>query len=119
MEQKIESKANRYTFVWRKSVEKNKIKSEARIRGILSQIEESIALDNQPDGELPTPINSKELKECIAAINRENRTKDELKQIKTLEDKLEPKLEEYEKKWKFLTIVTVIAKQIPMLLLCE
>lgn len=99
---KIESKANRYTFVWRKSVEKNKIKLEARIRGILSQIEEGIAQDNQPDDEPPTPINSKELKERIAAINRENRTKEELKQIKTLEDKLEPKLEEYEKKLEVL-----------------
>ena len=96
---KIESKANRYSFVWRKSVEKNKAKLESKIRGILSQIEEGIAQDNnEPDDEPPTPISSKELKERIAAINRENRTKEEEKQIKTLEDKLQPKLEEYEKK---------------------
>lgn len=95
---KIESKANKYSFVWRKSVEKNKAKLELKIRNILSQIEEGIAQDNEPDDEPPTPINSKELKERIAAINRENRTKEEIKQIKTLEDKLQPKLEEYEKK---------------------
>lgn len=99
---KIESKANRYSFVWRKSVEKNKFKLEAKIRGILSQIEEGIAQDNEPDDEPPTPVNSKELKERIASINRENRTKEEEKQIKTLEDKLVPKLEEYEEKLQVL-----------------
>ena len=82
---KIESKANRYTFVWRKSVERYKEKLEAKVRGILSQIEEGIAQDNQPDDDPPTPINSKELKQRIAAINKANRTKKELKQIKDLE----------------------------------
>ena len=43
---KIESKANRYSFVWRKSVEKNKAKLESKIRAILSQIDEGIAQDN-------------------------------------------------------------------------
>ena len=95
---KIESKANRYTFVWRKSVERYKEKLEAKVRGILSQIEEGIALDNQPDDDPPTPINSNELKQRIAAINKENRTKKELKQIKDLENKHLPKLEEYEQK---------------------
>jgi hypothetical protein len=42
---KMESRANRYTFVWRKSVEKNRIKLEAKIRQILEQIEEGIAPD--------------------------------------------------------------------------
>src|SRR5690554_5351025 len=95
---KIESKANRYTFVWRKSIEGYKEKLEAKVRGILSQIEEGIAQDNEPDDDLPTPINSKELKQRIAAINKENRTKKELKQIKDLEGKHLPKLEEYEQK---------------------
>ncbi|RHO63750.1 transposase [Parabacteroides sp. AF48-14] len=51
---KIESVANRYTFVWRKSTEKNKEKLEEKIRGILSQIDEGIVQDNKPadgDGE--------------------------------------------------------------------
>jgi hypothetical protein len=46
---KIESVANRYTFVWRKRVEKNKAKLakvEIKIRDILSQIEEGIMGDN-------------------------------------------------------------------------
>ena len=95
---KIESKANRYTFVWRKSVEKYKEKLEAKINGILNQINEGIAQDNTPDNEPPTPINSKELRERINAINKENRSKKELKQINDLEAKHLPKLEEYEQK---------------------
>jgi len=72
---KIEAKANRYTFVWRKSVEKNKAKLEAKIKDILSQVEEGIYSDNQETDEVPVPINSEELKERITAINRENRSK--------------------------------------------
>lgn len=93
---KIEAKSNRYSFVWRKSVEKNKAKLESKIRGILSQVEEGIAQDNEPDNEPPTPINSKELRERIASLNKENRNKEEQKQIKQLEEKHLPKLEEYE-----------------------
>lgn len=95
---KLESRANRYTFVWRKSVEKNKAKLEDKIRVILSQIEEGIARDNDPDDEPPTPINSKELKERLSQINKENRSKADLKQIKALEEKHLPKLQEYEEK---------------------
>ena len=95
---KIESKANKYTFVWRKSVERYKEKLEAKIRGILSQIEEGIAQDNEPDDDPPTPIKSEDLKQRIAAINQENKTKEVLKQLKDLQNKHLPKLEEYEQK---------------------
>ena len=39
---KIESAANRYTFVWKGSVEKNKAKLELKINNILNQIEAQI-----------------------------------------------------------------------------
>jgi transposase len=94
---KLESKANKYTFVWRKSVEKNKAKLEEKIRKVLAMIEEGIAQDSLPDDEPPAAINSEELKKRISEINRENRTKEDAKAIKTLEDKHLPKLEEYEK----------------------
>jgi len=94
---KLESRANKYTFVWRKSVEKNKLKLEAKIRKVLEQVEEGIAQDDQPDDDPPTPIDSDELKRRIAALNRENLNKQEQKVIKTLESKHLPKLEEYEK----------------------
>ena len=82
---KLESRANRYTFVWRKTVEKNKAKLEAKILMVLQQIEEGIAQDNQPDDEPPRPIRSEEIKERIAAINRENLSKEEQKSVKMLE----------------------------------
>jgi len=93
---KFESRANRYTFVWRKTVEKNKAKLEAKIRNVLEQIDEGIAQDNQPDDEPPTPINSEELKKRIAEINREKLSKAAKKEVKILEEKHLPKLREYE-----------------------
>lgn len=99
---KLESRANRYTFVWRKTVEKNKAKLEAKIHKVLELVEQGIAQDNQPEDEPPTPIDSEELKRRIAQINREGRSKDEQKAIKTLEDKHLLKLEEYEKHLKIL-----------------
>lgn len=99
--QKIESRANRYTFVWRKSVEKNKRKPEEKIRRILEQVEEDIAQDNHPD-DAPPPIDAEELKRRVAEINRENRTKEELKAIKTIEEKHLPKLQEYKQKLQVL-----------------
>ncbi|KAA6310192.1 hypothetical protein EZS27_038461, partial [termite gut metagenome] len=78
---KIESVANRYTFVWRKTVEKNKAKLEINIRDILSQIEEGITLDNTAPDSTPVPIDTEALKQRIASINKENRTKQELKKI--------------------------------------
>ena len=92
---KLESRANRYTFVWRKTVEKNKAKLEAKIRQILEQIEEGIVQDNHPEDEPPTPINTEELKERIALINRDHLSKEANKDIKALEEKHIPKLKEY------------------------
>lgn len=48
---KIESKANKYTFVWRKTVEKNRAKLMEKIAVLLSQIDEAIAQDNAPENE--------------------------------------------------------------------
>ena len=93
----MESRANRYTFVWRKSVEKNKAKLETKIRNVFERIEEGIAQDNQPDDEPPTPINSEELKERIAQINRENLSREDKKAVKLIEEKHLPKFQEYEK----------------------
>jgi len=99
---KLESRANRYTFVWKKTVERNKAKLEAKIQTILEQIEAGIAQDNQPDDDPPAPINSEELKQRITEINRERLSKENKKEFKTLESKLLPKLEEYEAHLKIL-----------------
>lgn len=48
---KIESKANKYTFVWRKTVEKNRAKLMEKISVLLSQIDDAIAQDNAAEKE--------------------------------------------------------------------
>lgn len=93
---KIEASSNRYTFVWRKSVEKNKLKLESKIINIIRQIEKGITEDNRASDQTPTPINSSELKEKIAELNsRTAQSKEDTKQVKELE-KCQSKLEEYE-----------------------
>jgi transposase len=49
---KIESKANKYTFVWRKSVERNRAKLMEKIRVLLSQVDDAIAQDKAADEEV-------------------------------------------------------------------
>jgi hypothetical protein len=67
---KMESWANRYTFVWRKTVEKNREKLESKIRKVLEYIDEGIMQDHQPDDEPPTPINSKDWQSQFLLQNR-------------------------------------------------
>lgn len=45
---KIESRANKYTFVWRKTVEKNRTKLMDKIRILLEQVDEAITQENSP-----------------------------------------------------------------------
>jgi len=99
---KIESVANKYTFVWKKSVEHYKKNLHAKIKNILSQIEEGIAGDNSLTEEVPFEINSDQLRERISLMNRDNKSKEEQKQIKQLEEKHLPKLEEYEQHLKIM-----------------
>jgi transposase len=99
---KIESVANRYTFVWKKSVEKNKQKLEKNIQAILKEIEEAIREDNNVKEEThPSPsLTSSELNEKIQKINQKLRDKQVEKTIKKKVEKLRtealPKLQEYE-----------------------
>ena len=44
---KIEARSNKYTFVWKKSVEKYKEKLEEKISKVLQEIDGQITLDNQ------------------------------------------------------------------------
>jgi len=98
---KIEAKSNKYTFVWRGSVEKYKEKLEVKINSILSDIENSIASDNQEINkeELPKKIDSEELKSRLSVINKKLKepNKQVAKELKELQEKHLPKLVGYEK----------------------
>jgi transposase len=97
---KIESASNRYTFVWRKSVERYKERLENKIKGILKQIDEGIYEDNQALDNNSKPIDSEKLKQKIKELNNKNKSgnKQSKKLIDELEDKHLPKLKEYEQK---------------------
>ena len=79
---KIESKANKYTFVWRKSVERNCEKLLEKIRVLLQQINEQMAQDKAADVDTLelTPQTlceiSKEFKEALGS-EPEAKTKEE------------------------------------------
>ena len=47
----IESKANKYTFVWKKTVVKNRARLQQKIRALLSQIDDAIAQENAAQDE--------------------------------------------------------------------
>ena len=98
---KIEAKSNKYTFVWRGSVEKYKEKLEVKINTILTDIENSIQSDNQElnQEELPKKINSEELKEKLSELNKKLKapTKKQAKELQKLQEEHLPKLRKYEK----------------------
>lgn len=104
---KIESKANKYTFVWKRTVEKNRAKLQEQIRTLLLQVDDVIAQDNAAKREgveftaaLLDEI-SEELNKSLESVP-EPKTKEEKqavrtkkKQLKELEKKRN-KLQEYD-----------------------
>lgn len=107
---KIESAANRYTFVWAKSVSGHKGRLLARINALLDQIEEendreeAEAEANEKDGDSgvrPRVEDSGRLAQTIADLNeqlKERLPKDRAlrRKMKDLQDKHLDKLREYE-----------------------
>jgi transposase len=102
---KIESAANRYTFVWKKSIEKYKAKLEEKIQAVLDEINQVFSQEGQTAdkaGEDNAPINltSDELNEKIEELNRnikgQNVPKSLKKKINKLQSESVPKLQEYE-----------------------
>ena len=97
---KIESAANRYTFVWKGAVEKNKAKLETKIEAVLHEIASQIKQDQSAlsKDETPRPIDSGELRTRLAALNEHVKDIDKptRKNIKKLEEDYLVRLEKYE-----------------------
>ena len=103
---KIESKANKYTFVWRKTVEKNREKLMEKIRVLLSQVDEAVAQDKAAaeEGVSFTPETLTEiadelrqsLKDQPVSVNKEDKKKlrERKKQVKQIEQ-MRDRLSEY------------------------
>lgn len=85
---KIESMANKYTFVWRKSVEQNDIKLKEKTRAILKQIEEQIDFDDKYENE-SIPVTVEEFEKKIEKINQKLEEVNIPKKIKNTLEKVE------------------------------
>lgn len=103
---KIEAASNRYTFVWRGSVEKYKEKLETKIDSVLKDIETTIASDDKEQSEdnIPQKIDSVLLQEKMNKLNEHlsKLNKKQLKQIKDLEKDALPRLQKYEQQLELL-----------------
>lgn len=98
---KIEAASNRYTFVWRKSVEKYKEKLEVKVASVLKDIDASIDSDvaTQDESDEFKAIDSSELEQRIALLNEriEELNKQQQKQVKQLKEDALPRLKKYER----------------------
>lgn len=99
---KIESKANKYTFVWRKTVERNRAKLLEKITALLEQVDEAIVQDKCNVDEkvefTPTQLSemSAELDTVLSSLPATTDMK-EMKRRKELQ-KTSKELEKYSKK---------------------
>ena len=98
---KIEANAHKYSFVWKKSVEKNKERLQSKIDVVLAEIGQAIETDRMhTDNQIDTKIDSQKLEEKIQAINKNSKSeflnKKQKKVVQKLENEQLPKLKEYE-----------------------
>lgn len=98
---KIEANAHKYSFVWKKSVEKNKAKLQAKIDSVLKDIGQAIESDlKDTDNKEQLEIDSQKLEEKIQAINQNAKaellTKKQKKVVEKLKKEQLSKLKEYE-----------------------
>lgn len=101
---KIEAASNKYTFVWRRSVEKYKEKLEAKVDSILKDISTSIKEDSIAKEDDFKVLNSEELQEKIDELNKrlDELNRQQKKQVKQLEEDALPRLKKYEQQLEIL-----------------
>lgn len=95
---KVESSANKYTFVWRKSVEKYDSKLKQKTDALLKQIEERHAIECEEDtsaGELTVEGFSERLERLSERIDESELSKQEARTVKKIKEESIPKMAEY------------------------
>ena len=95
---KIESVANKYTFVWRGSVEKHDAKLKAKTEAVLRQIEQSHAIETQENPvaeELTAEEVTQRVERIKAKVDKDNLNKEERKAIKRIETDAVPRMNRY------------------------
>ena len=95
---KIESVANKYTFVWRGSVEKYDARLKAKTEALLRQIEQNHAIENQ-ENPVPEELTAEEVAKRVERIKEkvdaENLGKEERKALKQIETDSVPRMNRY------------------------
>ena len=97
---KIESVANKYTFVWRGSVEKNKAKLETKVRTVLEAAEQTLALEeNEAEEELSSEEMARRAEAILDKMDREGISNKKMrKAVEKVKSEKAPKMREYEDK---------------------
>lgn len=95
---KIESVANKYTFVWRGSVEKYDARLKAKTEALLSQIEQRHIIENQGNPvseELTAEDVAKRVERIRSKVDAGKLSKEERKTIKQIETDAVPRMNRY------------------------
>lgn len=95
---KIESVANKYTFVWRGSVEKYDARLKAKTEALLRRIEQNHAIENQ-ENPVPEELTAEEVTKRVERIKEkvdaDNLGKEERKALKQIETDSVPRMNRY------------------------
>lgn len=105
---KIEANANKYSFVWRKSVDKNKGKLKEKVKQLLEEIDAIEAAEEEKYGEADLEevgegkeIDSETLRKAAEKINERLRQAPQNKELKKAKKNIEndflPRMEKYER----------------------
>ena len=73
---KIESAANKYTFVWKRATETNKAKLEKNVRAVLEQAEQALEMEQEESG-TERPLTAKEMEERTERILEKMKEKED------------------------------------------
>ena len=97
---KLESVANKYTFVWKGSTEKNKAKLEANVRSVLETAENALAMENaEEQQELSSEEMARRADRILKKMDEDGISDKKLrKTVEKVKSESAPKMKEYEDK---------------------
>lgn len=97
---KIESVANKYTFVWKGSTEKNKSKLEADVKAVLDAAEQALAMENAEESqELSSDEMARRADRILDKMDREGISDKKMrKTVEKVKTEKAAKMKEYENK---------------------
>ena len=104
---KIESSANKYTFVWKRATETNKAKLEKNVKAVLEEVEKILDIE-QREAENERPMTADEMQQRTDRVlermkeRKEALTKQQTKAVEKIADEGVSKMREYEEKLEIL-----------------